>query len=93
MSDFVLNFKAPDVNTKGVLGLFHAFEDVQAAAAKLQKGEIPTRAQMDAIINAACVLVEEGQRDAMRDYLMSEATIKDLITMTSTITSLTNLKQ
>lgn len=93
MSDFVLNFKAPDVNTKGVLGLFHAFEDVQAAAAKLQKGEIPTKAQMDAIINAACVLVDETQRDEMRSYLMTEATIKDLITMTSTITSLTNLKQ
>lgn len=89
MSDFVLNFKAPTVDTKGIMGLFHSFEDVQAAAEKLKRGDIPTKAQIEAIISAATVLVDEGQRDEMREYLLNEATVNDLIKMTNTITNMT----
>lgn len=71
------------------MGLFHSFEDVQAAAEKLKRGEIPNKAQIEAIIAAATVLVDEGQRDDMREYLLNEATVNDLIKMTSTITSMT----
>ena len=90
MSDFILNFKPPTVDTKGIMGLFHSFEDVQAAADKLKRGEIPTKAQIEAILNAACVLVDEGQRDEMRTYLLTEATVNDLAKLTSTITSLSS---
>jgi len=89
MSDFVLNFKAPTVDTKGVMGLFHSFEDVQAAAEKLKRGDIPNKQQIEAIITAATVLVDESQRDEMREYLLNEATLNDLIKMTSTITNMT----
>lgn len=90
MSDFILNFKAPTVDTKGIMGLFHSFEDVQAAADKLKRGEIPSKAQIEAILNAACVLVDESQRDEMRTYLLTEATVNDLAKLTSTITSLSS---
>lgn len=92
MSDFILNFKAPTVDTKGIMGLFHSFEDVQAAADKLKRGEIPSKAQIEAILNAACVLVDENQRDEMRTYLLTEATVNDLAKLTSTITSLSSPK-
>ena len=88
MSDFVLNLRPPDVETKGILGLMHALEDVQAAADKLKAGSVPTKAQIEAIINAACVLTEEGQRDDLRAYLLTEATANDLVKLTSTITAL-----
>ena len=90
MSDFILNFKAPTVDTKGIMGLFHSFEDVQAAAEKLKRGEIPTKAQIEAILAAACVLVDESQRNEMRAYLLNEATVNDLAKLTSTITSLSS---
>lgn len=89
MSDFILNFKAPTVDTKGIMGLFHSFEDVQAAADKLKRGDIPSKTQIEAIINAASVLVDESQRSEMREYLLTEATVNDLIKMTSTITGMT----
>jgi len=85
---FDLRLVKPTETSGGVLGFYRDYPAASEVLQAWNKGQMPTPAQLDALLNVIMFFVSEEQKDDARAELLYNASIQDVIRIVNSLPQL-----